>query len=99
VLDQQRSRFRLVIRMPTRQQVTLGCVTSDKAPPIRLRSPIHTSASDKPSTLKIFSQLPVGEVVPSQSVLPIPIGIHLMDEYGPVFDDVVGQVPLYIASC
>src|SRR5258707_1813057 len=45
---------------------------------------------------EILSELPISEVVSAQLVLPIPIGINLVDKYGPAFAAVAGQVPLSV---
>ena len=46
---------------------------------------------------EILPELSVGEVVSAQLVLPIAIGIDLIDEQGPALAAVAGQVPLSVA--
>src|SRR5215475_4266555 len=46
---------------------------------------------------EVLPELPVGEVVSTQFVLPIAIGVDLINEDGPVLAAVTGQIPLSIA--
>src|SRR5208282_744623 len=46
---------------------------------------------------EILPELPVGEVLSTQFILPIAIGVHLIDEHGPVLAAMASQVPLSVA--
>jgi hypothetical protein len=43
---------------------------------------------------EILTELPIGEVVSTELAPPITIGVHLIDEDGPVFAAMPGQVAL-----
>jgi hypothetical protein len=46
---------------------------------------------------EILAELPIGEAVSIELALPITIGVHLIDEDGPVFAAMPGQVALPVA--
>ena len=97
VLDQQRGHFRLVHTdaQPVTGDARLRHLEQSAADPVTV-SDTHLCIRQAIDG-EILSELPIGEVVSSQLVLPIPIGIHLIDEYGPAFAAVAGQVPLSVA--
>ena len=46
---------------------------------------------------EVLPKLPINKIASPQMVLPIAIGIHLIDKYGPAFAAVAGQVTLSVA--
>ena len=97
VLDHQRGHFRLVHAdaQPVTGDTRLRHLEQGAADPVTV-SDAHLciwQAIDG----EILSELPIDEVVSSQLVLPIPIGIHLIDKYRPAFAAMTGQVPLSVA--
>ncbi len=46
---------------------------------------------------EVLPELPVGEVLSTQLILPVAIGVDLIDEHGPVLAAVARQVPLSVA--
>ena len=46
---------------------------------------------------EVLAELPVDEVVASKLVFPVPVGVHLVDEHGPLLAAVPGQVALPVA--
>ena len=97
VLDHQRGHFRLVHTdaQPVTGDARLRHLEQGAADPVAV-SNAHLRVRQAIDG-KILSELPIDEVVSSQLVLPIPIGIHLIDKYGPAFAAVAGQVPLSVA--
>ena len=97
VLDHQCGHFRLVEAnaQPVTGDTRLRHLEQGAADPVTV-SDTHLSIRQAIDG-EIFSELPMDEVVSSQLVLPIPIGIHLIDKYGPAFAAVTGQVPLSVA--
>ncbi len=97
VLDHQRGHFRLVQAdaQPVTGDTRLRDLEQGAADPVTV-SDAHLCIRQAIDS-EILSELPVDEVVSSQLVLPIPIGIHLIDKYRPAFAAVAGQVPLSVA--
>ena len=46
---------------------------------------------------EILAELPIGEILSTQLILPIAIGVDLIDEHGPVLAAMASQVPLSVA--
>src|SRR5262249_43500163 len=46
---------------------------------------------------EIFSELSETEIIASQEALPVPVGIHLVDENGALFSTVTSEIGLRVA--
>ncbi len=85
------------MRMPTRKQVTRGCVTSksgiaDAVPVADANLVIRKSIDGE-----VFSELAEGEILATEELLPVVVGVHLIHKYGSLFTAVAGEVTLRIA--
>ena len=97
MLDHQRGHFRLVHAntQPVTGNARLRHLEQGTTDPVAV-SDTHFCIRQTIDG-KVLSELSVNEVISSKVVLPVPIGIHLIDEHSPTFAAVTGQVTLSVA--
>ena len=64
---------------------------------MRYLSPIQTSLSGKPSTVKFSPNCPNEKSLAAELGLPVAISVHLIDHHRAVLASVPGEIPLSIA--
>jgi len=65
---------------------------------MRYRSPMQTSSSGKPSTVKFSPNCPNVKILAAELSLPVAIRFHLVDHHRAVLASMPGEIPLSIAS-
>jgi hypothetical protein len=58
---------------------------------------MRTSVSGRPSTVKFSPKMPGVQVVTAQVAAPVPVGLQLVDQHGPLLTAVPGEVALPVA--
>ena len=57
---------------------------------------MQTSSSAQPFDREVLAELAVDEVVASELAFPVPIGVDLVDEHGPLLAAVAGEIALAV---